>query len=361
VDDRGFLYAEARDRLIAQLTQAQGDADAIRKLLAPFKDADVVPASEQLERLSTRIRHLRGRLQPMQAALADSARLDALAARRLDELRHRLAALDDDASALSAPRTRGDLTAFRAAARVVQDHLDEADDTMLRLTIGHRVREQLHCLRVGRSLDFKQMFPADRLPAKEQRTAMLEQLERDNCYLDEGVVDVRREIIWRRSGSAAVRTVSALSPIAFAVLGWLVLWVATMLRFPDELRLDDASELLRAYVLVLFGVAAHLLVENVKLSQDRSVPILAIGEFVDWLHLRWAAIGATFFFVVVTVVGIRATNVVGDIDEALLYFFAGYSVDSVAGVFLNRFGTAARAGVTTVSAAIGAPAAGGAS
>ena len=96
--------------------------------------------------------------------------------------------------------------------------------------------------------------------------------------------------------------------------------------------------------------------ENVKLSQARETPILAIGEFVDWLHLRWAGIGGTFFAILVTVLGLRLTldeeTLAGGWETTLLFFFAGYSVDSVAGIFLTRFGTAAKGGVAAVTARI---------
>jgi hypothetical protein len=105
---------------------------------------------------------------------------------------------------------------------------------------------------------------------------------------------------------------------------------------------------------VLLGVVAHLLVENVKLSQARETPILAIGALVDWLHLRWAAIGGTFFAILVTVLGLRLTLDEETLEEGwettLLFFFAGYSVDSVAGIFLTRFGTSAKGGVASVVA-----------
>jgi hypothetical protein len=128
--------------------------------------------------------------------------------------------------------------------------------------------------------------------------------------------------------------------------------LAPTLGLDDSVGLKSSGDNLNAYLLVLLGMVAHLLIENLKQFQANTTPV-AIGAFLDWLHLRWVAIAYSFVPVVVTVVGLLVT--VGfDGDKALLYFFAGYSIDSVAGVFLTRFGTAAASGVAKVQELIGA-------
>jgi hypothetical protein len=117
------------------------------------------------------------------------------------------------------------------------------------------------------------------------------------------------------------------------------------LKLPDRAVAGlTAPELLGAYLLVLAGAVLHLVVENVKQGQSGNVPILAIGDGLECLHLRWAGLGLSFLPVLVTVIGLRILGAGNDPDELTVYVFAGYSVDSVSGLFLTRFDASGRRG-----------------
>jgi hypothetical protein len=73
-----------------------------------------------------------------------------------------------------------------------------------------------------------------------------------------------------------------------------------------------------------------------------------VSSWLDWLHLRWASIALSFFPVIVTVLGLRLTHHTG----WPTVFFAGYGVDSVAGLFLTRFDAAATKGVNILGKAL---------
>jgi hypothetical protein len=350
VKRRGASYEAARDRLIARLSESAADITALRGVIEPMQAATAVPDFADFH---VRGKELRARVEPMREALRESPALDAVAAKAVDGLDRAVRAAANEAEKLTSD---ADLATVRSAAVAVTNHLDTAYDAILGLFVPYYVREQLHTLGVGRALLLATVYSDHelRLPSQERRLELLARLENDRSYMDEGIVDVEHERIWRKSSSRAARAASYAAPIVFAVLGGGLAWLATKLELPEGLGLDDFSELLTAYVLVLAGVAAHLIVENVKQFQAKAVPVVAIGRLLDWLHLRWAAIAWTFFLVLVTVVGLRASLDI-EAKDNLLYLFAGYSIDSVAGIFLTRFGTAAASGVSRLHALIGAP------
>jgi hypothetical protein len=358
VEDHGALYERARDRLVRQISLVQFEVAELRKALVPVKDAKAVPPAEELEAIASSIESLTTLAAALQAPLDESPRLAALAAAAVEALDRNIAAAARDAAALDPANAPADAAAARAAAVSLAERIAAVDDACLVLVVPYRVRMMLRSRRVGRALPFLEVFDGEPPPA-ERRATMLKQLEAMGSYLAEGVVDVNRELIWRKSGSAATRALSALSPVLFAALGALVLIAISSLPSLDDSPLGNGAEVLEAYVVVTMGVAVHLLVENVKLSQEQNAPILAIGEFVDWLHLRWAGIGSTFFAILVTVIGLRLTFDAEALNKGwettLLYFFAGYSVDSVAGIFLQRFGTSAKAGVSGLLSRVRAP------
>lgn len=117
----------------------------------------------------------------------------------------------------------------------------------------------------------------------------------------------------------------------------------------------DWDLVLRAYALVLAGVAMHLVVTAQKERQAQSGAPLPLGSPLDWLHTRWAGVAWTFVCAVIVVFGMGLNDFtnVQTADVAYLYLFAGYSVDSVAGLFLTRFDALAQKGVATLDAKLG--------
>jgi hypothetical protein len=354
VHDHGPLYERARDRLIEYLTLIYVDVRELRRRLTAVKVIDTVPAAGDL----TAIAEAAGRMQKQADALSgpinESAKLGAMAAAEIEMLRRAIATLRGDLAALDPGSPPADATSANAAANLALTNLEKVRDATDELTVPYQARELLSRRRVGRAVPFAEVFHPDDPPSAERRKALLTQLEAAGSYLNNGVVDIAREILWRKSVSPVVRGLSACSAVAFAVLAALVLLVISSLPQLDGKPLGDNSQVLWAYLIVLFGAAMHLAVETLKQSQQDDSPILPMGELVDWLHLRWASIGWSFFYVIVTVVGLRLTVkpdvAKDDWDAALIYFFAGYSVDSVAGIFLQRFGTSAKAGVARVTA-----------
>lgn len=355
MEEHGLIYASARNRLRARLGDVEHDLFKLKEALEPLKESQVVPAASQFEALGRRLNKLDNRRPLLREPLAHSDRLDALASAAVENLSEEIATLRLSAGTLDGAPLPTEPSEIRDRARAALDALTKAQRSVAFLTVAYDTRDALVGLRVGKALSFDDMFK-ERIPSIEDRTSILEQLSQHTGeYLEDGIVDIPGRKIWRKSTSQAVRILTYLSPIAFAVLAWLVLWVVSALDFPAEWNLGDASELLEAYALVLLGALAHLAVENVKQHQAGTIQVTAIGDFLDWLHLRWQALAVSFFHILVTVLGLRILGVGTSEQDALLYFFAGYSVDSVAGVLLTRFGTTASSGVARAAAAVASP------
>ena len=97
-------------------------------------------------------------------------------------------------------------------------------------------------------------------------------------------------------------------------------------------------KLLGPYLLVIGGVIAHLAAENLK--QDKAgVPILAINDLLAWLNLSWVGLAYSFIPVIIVVVGLSVLDIGATGHDLTLWLAAGYSVDSIAGLVLNRFDT----------------------
>ena len=353
MDDRGLIYQGARDRLVARLKDAEHDVDKLLERVGAFAAAEAAPAQSAYEQVGRTFNGLMERLPAMEEALEDSAALDEEASTAILALREALEDARRRADFLDGSPVHTDLKNVRLDAHETVKLLTTARDAIREILLPYRVKSDLHGLSVGRSLDFKKAYE-QQIPSADERKALLEQFTRRRDYFDEGVVDVAGELIWRKSSNRVWRMVTAYAfPPLFTVLVGAALCLPGLFGL-EWSGLDETSDVLLAYLLVWAGVVAHLLVENVKQAQSRTSGITAIGEATDWLHLRWVGLAWSFFPIVVVVIGLLAIGIdVREDEEALMFFFGGYSVDSVAGVFLTRFGTAAEGGVTAVTAAVG--------
>jgi hypothetical protein len=351
MDEDGPIYSGARARLVGQLDMAEADVNWLLREVRELFELDAVPGNATLEAIGERRDALVGRVPHLWEPLRDSSELFEEAAAKVDELRSDIDEAGERAENIDRSARRREVPAMQSAARTTADSLERVRKAIYDLVLAYRLKCQLHGLRVGQSVDFKADYK-DELPSIDDRIAILNQFKRRSDYFPEAVFDVPGERVWRRSSSAAWRAVTCLALPVFAVLVGAALAGASLLPL-EEWHLDDAGDVLAAYGLVLAGVLVHLVVENIKQAQANTVPIIAIGETIDWLHLRWAGLLWSLAPVVVVVVGLLAIGTEVSGEEALVFFFGGYSVDSVAGTFLTRFGTAAGAGVSDVVRRVG--------
>lgn len=215
--------------------------------------------------------------------------------------------------------------------------LDEVIFECCKVTIPDEVEEMLRKIRIGKTLDFHTVFD-DTLSNAAQRKEILELLKHRQIG---GWVDPATGLIYSISRSKGARAITCVAPFVVALLVGAALYgVSSLSIFDSWTFLNDGWELVGAYGLVLAGATFHLLVENLKASQTKLAPVLAVTDFVYWLNLRWVGLLATILWVVVVTIGLRVANIEGT-DELSVYFFAGYSLDSVAGLVLTRFESSA--------------------
>jgi hypothetical protein len=257
--------------------------------------------------------------------------------------------------------------ALAAVARV-RPHLTSIVAAANALCLYREVRGKLKKLlakvAVGKAVSFATSFGSC-VPDSSTRAQLLQQLSNDTAFC--GAVDVTRGVIYRTPASRRARWLTYLSPaVFFLAAGGVVVGISALHGLigglPTQLWGSAPSaggpavaswhKLLGPYVLVCAGAVAHLSVESVKQGQADNPPI-AIGDLLTWLQLRWAGLALSFVHVVVAVVGLSVLGVGDTGHDLTLWLAAGYSVDSVAGLILNRFGTSSKAATSVSELAAG--------
>ncbi|HEX9966356.1 MAG TPA: hypothetical protein VGB06_00270 [Solirubrobacterales bacterium] len=230
--------------------------------------------------------------------------------------------------------------------------LDELIFHCSMVTIPTEVARQLKSIRVGKPLDFHASF-APLLADAEKRKQLLIKLKYTRIC---GWVDTASGFIYRLPRTTWGRFLSSLAPFAVAALVGAGLYGFGSLDLWAELDdLGNGGELLGTYGLVLAGAFLHLAIENLKQEKALSPSILSASDGLYWFSLRWVSLVITIFWILVVTIGLRAFGLDPDGEELSLYFFAGYSLDSVLGLLITRIGNGANAAVANLEGALGAP------
>lgn len=243
-----------------------------------------------------------------------------------------------------------DLVPFLGSLEEAGATLRDVGRSALRVTAAAEARDAMAGRSVGTPVLLADLFPELKDDPVEQK----ELAHRLNVRCGDLFVDEQRAVLYKKSTSRGARVATYLAPVAWTLLGGCVVLLPFWLDLTEGLW-NEPADALRAYALVLAGVAMHLVVTAQKERQGNSGAPLPLGNPLDWLHTRWAGVAWTFVSAVIVVFGmglngfarIEATEVV------YLYLFAGYSVDSIAGLFLTRFDALAQKGVRTLDEKIG--------
>jgi hypothetical protein len=234
-------------------------------------------------------------------------------------------------------------------AAIVRARLDEVEAAITRMmweaalvTMPPRVNAHLATLDVGGQLDFGEAF-SDELPTDSARKRFLEVL-RSHPGSVAGAVDAERGVIYkaaqgpRRVFSYVLLLVLA-GPLALLFINFVASG-SSQLGVPRDWLFAGAnrqSELWNAYVFVVLGVVFHLLVEGVKQAQrSTNKAFLALGHWMTWIHVREMSLAITILTMWAIPIGLALT-LSGDRIDVATAFFAGYSIDSIIGIFLTRF------------------------
>jgi hypothetical protein len=207
-------------------------------------------------------------------------------------------------------------------------------------------------IHTGKPINLDERFSAT-LPSSADRDKLIAYLKSEERNLT-GVINVTNRLAYRTPPTLLLRFFACLSPLVFFAAGGGLLFLISKfdswgLISAKSWPLGSSGAVVGAYLLLSAGAILHLIVENVKQLQSKQTPILAIGDLLTWLELRWAGLAWTFVAMLVTVIALRYTGVTSDAREIPVWLSAGYSVDSIAGLVLTRFDTSATAGLSALT------------
>jgi hypothetical protein len=241
-------------------------------------------------------------------------------------------------------------TAAEKIARLLTQMLYEGS----LVTIPDRLNKHLVTCRVGKTLDFHAQF-ADELPDPEERARVLDFLKEHPGSVD-GIVDPATGLVYRTDPRTRVRLLTYLAPLVATAAGAGIVALAAYVddwldlsSWPEQL--SKPGPLLTAYLFVVLGALLHTAVEALKHRRAAaSRSFLAIEDVLAWLHIRYLSISASVLWVLIALFGLAAST---DKLEWNVAFLLGYSIDSVAGLFLQRFETTAAAGAAAFRTRLG--------
>lgn len=339
--------SEARDTLFSQVSTIRGTAQLLLDDLATLRKVAVEVAQEPSASSPGRARLL---------AAVDQYKTG-LDAKRLEERRtgldkqlagtHRLRKFSENSSKVAdylqafcnnwpakmKPQPGPVLVAIDDGSAI----LDKVVFHCSLVTVPDEVKDELSSLRVGKPLDFEDAFK-EKLPDAQRRRRILSNLKHQQI---DGWVDVGKGLIYRLPRSSTAQVVTCIAPFVVALLAAGLMYAVPSFGLPSDWHLEDKWGLVAIYLLVLLGVVLHLIVENLKQMQTQSVPIVAFSDGVYWLNLHWLGLVWTVVLTLVVAIALRVAGVESNSEGIPLYVAAGYSVDSVAGLVLTRFDSAA--------------------
>lgn len=235
----------------------------------------------------------------------------------------------------------------------VDTHLQGLEWQAALVTIPNRVRQHLGTKRVGGRLRFHEAF-RDEIEDEGQRVNLLLYL-REHAASFSGVVDVPSGVIYRIAAHAWRRVLSWVVIVGLATAGaYGFVWFITYGVEAIELDLSDIPglgrdrfpELMSAYWGLLVGATAHIVIEAVKVGQrSDSTSFQALEDWFLWGHVREQALIVGVVSLYAILVGLALVSPAPASITLVAALGAGYSADSILGLFISRFDSFAKAAV----------------
>ncbi len=229
--------------------------------------------------------------------------------------------------------------------------LDQVVFECASLTFSPRVNDIMENLRTGQPLDVEFEFGTEFPKDPDLRKRLLLELAQESAVVECGVVDVDEGVIYKAAASRQEQMASTWRLLAFLLVGFLIpLALAFAGTFLEgwPLKPLDAVRLVVDYVLILVGSGAHIAVEALKTAKAKTRPSFqALNDWVLWVHVRASQIRKGILYVWMGYILLAFGVPKLDWSTA---FFAGYSIDSVTELFLERFQTIVKSRVGALTA-----------
>lgn len=237
------------------------------------------------------------------------------------------------------PAANLDSDDVRAQLDKLEPHLREAVYYCGLIAIPSRLVEYLESLRIGEAISFDSLFHEE-LPSGDDRKRVLLEVTRQPLFLANGVVDGASGLVYRAAKEPWRRLLSLWRTTGFLAFGFVlvVLWC----NAGQWLRLDgwvgsskDLRLMSTAYLFLVIGSAGHILINALKESRAKrsSDNFVAIDDWLLWIHVRERSIRWGVVYLWCGLIMLAWTH---SLDWRTA-FFAGYSIDSVVDLFLDRF------------------------
>ena len=199
------------------------------------------------------------------------------------------------------------------------------------LTVPQRVNDHLGQLRIGQALDFHRDF-GDELPDAADRHKLLVTM-RSHPNEIHGVIDVERGLIYKTASQRRRQVLSLVMQAILFLFGFGIFAVLPEVGAWKEL--SDRALLLERYLFVAIGAVLHLSMSTLKQRRKGGEDdLMALDDFLLWIHVREVAIAWTVFSVWIGAIGLSFVSPQATPEAALI---VGYSLDSFIDVFLLRF------------------------
>lgn len=207
------------------------------------------------------------------------------------------------------------------------------------LSLSPRMNDTLENLRVGQPLDWEFVFGSELPRDPELRSRLLLELAQEGGVLDGAVVDCQQGVIFKVARSREEQRQSAYKLVAVVVLAGalvpLILEWAGALTNQVPFNLAALPRLYMLYVVVFLGAGAHVAIDAVKVARAQTRPdFKAMNDWILWLHVHYIPILWGLLWVLLGYVLLIFAMPKLELPSA---FFAGYSIDSITGLFLARF------------------------
>ncbi len=348
---------EASLRLYGLVRDIRVEAQHLSRLLEPARQAvKATGAQTQATALAAALRDVHrvfrtsrpevaDRLAAVHALLADHPALYNDVGDAIAELENQWLEMEHALTWSDAP----DVAGMVPRLATFDDRLPKLEWQAAIVTVPIRVIQHLGTKRIGGRVNFHEAFK-DELESRDLRVELLRYLREHAASLD-CVVDVPNGMLYRVAPGVGRRAWSWILVVGLATVGGYGFVVLLTQGLPalglpsgtvSGLRPDRLTELLGAWWGLVLGAVAHLVVDAIKQEQVAdSGAFTALEDWFVWGHVREYALVVTVVSLGAILVGLAVLFPDPGSIAFLTALGAGYSSDSVLGLFVTRFQTAA--------------------
>lgn len=175
-------------------------------------------------------------------------------------------------------------------------------------------------------------FYADRMPAYEDRVALLKHLKWSPKLLNGGLVDEQNGYILRYSTRVSERRTTFIVVMMVLLLASLLVAAIPSLAEADSPVKDEGALLFLGWLSTLAGVIVHV---AVGMAKREAPPIIALGELHLLINARAGNIILNILMALFAYLGFIATTGLENLT-LLSAFLVGYSLDSFVGLITDK-------------------------